>query len=233
MDPFYVKTKDQEHIKQVFDEWGICIFPPGIFDISEMRSEALNIMVNVENENNGSYAAGYATKVFTNSSLDRQITNYPEICHFFDEPLFQSLFDSVTCGAGTFCEDVYMTKEIYSDERLARNGYLHFDRNWGFKILVYLSDVEEGCGPFSVVPKTHLLGKSLRQLGWDKHKNFEMIPNRADIDFPDVSHLLGNVQPIYGKAGTVVIFDTDILHLGGVVELGKKRWIIRSHSRSW
>jgi hypothetical protein len=233
MSPFYIKTKDEDQIKRTFDEWGGCVLLPSMFDISNMSTEAANIMVNVENENNDNYVAGYANKVFIKSSLDNQIANYPEICRFFGEPLLQSLFEKITCGKGTFCEDVYMTKEIYNHERLARNGFLHFDRNWAFKVIVYLSDVEEGCGPFSVVPKSHGLGKSLRLLGWEKYKAFENIPNRATIDFPDISKLLGDTQPIYGKAGTVIIFDSDIFHLGGVVKPEKEKWIIRSHSRYW
>jgi hypothetical protein len=231
--PFYVESLCGLEVENNLKEWGLCVFYPNLLDISDLRGEASDLLSQAEKSNGGEYSPGFAEKVFVKSSLEAQTLNFPNICGYFGLPIFRTVFDKLSDNAGTYCEDVYMTKEIHSDRGLARNGYLHFDRNWAFKILVYLSDVEEGCGPFSAVPKSHHLGKSLRQLGWDKYNKFEKIPNRADIDFPDVKKLLGDVQPIYGKAGTVIIFNSDVFHLGGVVKPGKERWIIRSHSRSW
>jgi hypothetical protein len=231
--PFYVKKLCDSDIYNNLKEWGLCVISPNLFDISDLRAEAAHLLIKAEKNNRGDYSPGFAEKVFTKSSLEKQILNFPNICSYFGQTTFKAVFNEISNHSGTYCEDVYMTKEIRSNRGLARNGYLHFDRNWALKTLVYLSDVDEGCGPFSAVPKSHHLGKSLRQLGWDKHKSFKMVPNRAGIDFPDVSKLLGDAQPIYGKAGTVIIFNTDTFHLGGVVEAGKQRWIIRSHSRSW
>lgn len=231
--PFWVDSLDQSAIYAKIQEWGVCVLSHDLLDISELRVEASKILSNAEKNNLGEYSPGFADKVFIKSSLVEQAKRFPNICSYFELPLFQSIFSQLSNNSGTYCEDVYMTKEIFSDKELARNGYLHFDRNWSFKIMVYLSDVDDGCGPFSVVEKSHHLGKALRQLGWEKNKAFGKIPNRAEIDFPDIHKLLGDIQPIYGKAGTVILFNSDVFHLGGLVKPEKERWIIRSHSRCW
>ena len=233
MSTIVVETLDESAIYKTIQESGVCVIPHHLIDCSQLTSEASEIIQEAERRNFEEYSPGVAEKLFVKSSIAKQASKYPKICDYFSHPLFRSVFDSVTNGEGTFCEDIYMTKEVRNDRGLARNGYLHFDRNWAFKVMVYLSDVTEGCGPFSVVPGSHDLGRSLRQLGWEKYKKYGNVPNRSEVDLPDVSKLLGETQPIYGKAGTVILFDTDIFHLGGLVETGKHRWIIRSHCRSW
>jgi hypothetical protein len=46
------------------------------------------------------------------------------------------------------------------------------------------------------------------------------------LDYPE---LYKEPTPIFGAPGTLILFDTDIFHLGGKVSTGKERKLIRSH----
>ena len=131
------------------------------------------------------------------------------------------VFGAMYPGIG--CQDVFITHE-YKNEEMERNNWLHFDRLRCLKAMVYLEDVGEPDGPFSVVPGSHKRGHELRSgfLG----KAYEEKPNRIELDYPE---LLVEPTKICGPAGTLILFDTDIFHKGGDVDDGKERKLIRSH----
>ena len=97
--------------------------------------------------------------------------------------------------------------------------------------MVYLTDVEKGCGAFSVVPESHHVGAKLRRSS--NKLPYSIRPNRVKLDFPEFY-----TEPIqiYGPPGTLILFDSDIFHLGGKIEENKERILIRSHwytNRKW
>jgi hypothetical protein len=124
--------------------------------------------------------------------------------------------------------EVFITNE-FKPTGYARNGDLHFDRLHTLKFFYYLTDVEEDCGPLSVVPGTHTICSNLRLQ--QSQKNYNNIKNRA-MNVESLKKYLKEVEPIVGKAGTLIIFDTDVLHCGGHVAEGKERLILRSHCRA-
>ena len=52
--------------------------------------------------------------------------------------------------------------------------------------------------------------------------------NRIELDYPELLETYPP-EPIEAKAGTLLVFDTDIFHKGGQVEEGKERLIVRLH----
>ena len=98
--------------------------------------------------------------------------------------------------------------------------------------MLYLTDVGEACGPFSVIPGTHVDGSFLRTQATEKAMNeYDQIKNWPLVDYPELEYTEDHIVPITGKAGTLIIFETDLFHLGGVLEDEKDRLIIRSHIR--
>ena len=87
---------------------------------------------------------------------------------------------------------------------------------------MYLSDVDEESGPFSVVPKSHHTGKKLRHIDNSKNRFGRMFGNHGicgnylipQNDHPDYKYKL---TALTGKIGTLIIFDSDILHQDGVL----------------
>ena len=124
--------------------------------------------------------------------------------------------------------EVFITHDYKHDNGLARNGFLHFDRIHTFKYFIYLSDVNENCGPFSIVPKSHTKGKQLRGKTSGQYQEQK---NRILLDYPELGYTNNDVVQILGNAGDLMIFDTDTFHMGGAVKKGNERLIIRGHTR--
>ena len=121
--------------------------------------------------------------------------------------------------------DVCITNEIKSD-KITRNNYLHFDRLRSLKMLVYLSNVCENSGPFVVCPDSHKKGSSLRRR-FNSLSEYKDKKNRIKIDYPELKY---NPEiPIIGPAGTTILFDSDVFHMGGNIKKGFSRTVIRSH----
>jgi len=106
------------------------------------------------------------------------------------------------------------------------NNYLHFDRLRCLKAMVYLKDIEnKDFGPFSYVPKSNKKGYELRH-SFKEVSNYENKKNRIDVDHKEIYE---EPIPVLGKKGTLILFDTDTWHLGGVIKNQKERKVIRSH----
>ena len=86
---------------------------------------------------------------------------------------------------------------------------------------------------FTIAKNTAHIGEQLR-LSFRNVSNYKSKKNRIDLDYPEIKYEL---FPITGKAGTTIIFDTDLFHMGGnITKQGKTRTIIRSHwfkDREW
>ena len=121
-------------------------------------------------------------------------------------------------------QDIFITYENKTGV-MTRNNFLHFDRYRCMKALVYLEDTDENCGPFTIVEKSHTKGVELRRR-FINQSNYESIKNRIDIDYPEIENKL---KPIVGPAGTTILFDTDLFHMGGSIEEGRSRTVIRAH----
>jgi hypothetical protein len=127
------------------------------------------------------------------------------------------------------CRDVMLTHDYLNKFEI--NQYLHFDRWRSLKAMVYLTDVGEGDGAFSVVPGSHKRGAELRR----SYRNlpYGIRPNRVVSDFPEDYK---KPVKILGPAGTLILFDSDIFHSGGDIYEGRERKLIRSHwyyNRKW
>lgn len=104
------------------------------------------------------------------------------------------------------------------------HDYLHFNKLFALQLLLYLTDNVS----FSVVPGTHTVceGIRLNQSG----KSFENILNKTS-QIKELEEYESNIVPITGKAGTLIVFNTDTLHKGGTVKEGKEKLVLRSYTR--
>jgi len=211
------KTLD---VVDIVKEYGICRIPNYLKAeiTSKLKSEALEL---VTNEPDDGYEFGKATR------FQRHLNTMPTIGEVFSN-VEMSKISQLYMGPHNLNSDIFITHDYKHDNGLARNGFLHFDRIYTFKFFIYLTDVDEDCGPFSVVPKSHVKGKQLRS---QTRGEYEELKNRILLDYPDLGYTSDEVVPILGNAGDLIIFDTDLFHLGGVVKENNKRLIIRGHTR--
>ena len=132
-------------------------------------------------------------------------------------------------GCHLFVDKVYCYRNHYFTERSA-SWLWHWDNNPDevVKIIVYLTDVDDDCGPFEYVVGANgkpLLKKSTRS----GYNNWKKPPNGSRIPEKDVEHEIrrgGKTVRVTGKAGTVVAFNNNVWHRANIPAEGKHRDII-------
>lgn len=202
--------------KEEFNENGFLVLS-GFYELdNEILQKADNLMQDY------SYKAG--RRFLTH--------NVEEITHDLKKLIYnqeiQMFFNSIT-AEHLRCKDVMLTHDYLN--KIEINQFLHFDRWRSLKAMVYLTDVTEENGAFSVVPKTHSEGARLRRIY--KNLPYSVRPNRIETDFPE---LYEKPEKIVAPAGTLILFDSDIFHKGGDINDGNERILIRSHwyiDRKW
>ena len=169
--------------------------------------------------------------------------------NFFSKPWMKELFlnynNKISKG---FFNSIYSTHDYKFDGSIGRNGYLHFDRNVSLKYFLYLNDVTVENGAFFIQPNSHKLGKELREKAWGRFiptpndnllkkvllklfgKHFSDIKNRIELDYPEI-YDSNKLIPVEGKAGTLIVFDSDVFHQGGKInKKGAERYVLRMHN---
>jgi len=162
------------------------------------------------------------------------LTSYPKdkpIYKTFSAPWMKELYLKITKGQNKgYGVSIYGNHDYIVGKDLARNGWLHFDRNTCWKYFIYLSDIDQESGAFTIVPKSHKLGEKLHKKAWKEDSNYGSVKNRIELDYP---HLLEGLDiiPIEEKAGTLIAFNTDCFHKGGqILKEGKERLVVRINS---
>lgn len=146
----------------------------------------------------------------------------PHTKKIFSQNWMQELANSYLQGATDLNKDVYVVNDVVGSKHVAND--LHFDVLQTFKYFIYLTDTTAENGAFTCAPGTQKRAQQLRE------------KYGADISYEN-RHLTRDlpvkpeeVIPIEGKAGTLIIFDTDVFHKAGQVQKGERR-VMRGHTR--
>lgn len=99
---------------------------------------------------------------------------------------------------------------------------VHFDTRRSLKFMIYLKDTSEATGAFCYLPGTQKRNSRFRRRFTFLGGIRSHIPN--SLGQKD-RHRMVSVE---AKAGTLIVFDTDVLHCGGVLQAGESREIIRA-----
>jgi hypothetical protein len=194
-------------------------------NVDDLKKDTLSVIA----EAGGDYPFGKNVK--TGPWLN-PISKHPYIHKVYDSDWMRDITDRYLGKPNRYREGVFITHDFKSEDGLGRNGYLHFDRTRAFKFFFYLTDcLTLDDGPFMCYPGTQILGRDLRQ-AFDPKLPYAKRPNRLDIDYVGLGYTAESATPVYGKAGTLLIFDSDVFHLGGKVAKGHERLVLRSHSRT-
>jgi hypothetical protein len=158
------------------------------------------------------------------------LSEYPPdslISKIYNESWMKDLYNHYSGSLNGYGKNVFATHDYKYEGELARNGWLHFDRNWCLKFFIYLTDIDESSGAFSCSIGSKAKGAELRKAAWSV-KEYEDVKNRIEIDYPELLKEYPP-QPIEAKAGTLIVFDTDTFHRGGKVEPDNHRLVVRLH----
>lgn len=243
MDIIEPKSLKISKLKSILDQKGIFKIDSylTLLEIDSLKSEVLKY----HKTHGDTYPFG-STYAINNPKelLDESLQKNVFLKSWMKE-LFLEYNNNISKG---FFKNIYSTHDYKFDGSIGRNGYLHFDRNVSLKYFLYLNDVTRNNGAFFIQPNSHKLGKELREKAWGRFiptpndnllkkvvlklfgKHFSVVKNRIELDYPEL-YDPKKLTPVEGKAGTLIVFDSDIFHLGGLIEKdGLERLVIRMHS---
>ena len=238
MDIIEPKSLEISKLKSILDQKGIFKIDSylTLLEIDSLKSEVLRY-----HKTNGKpypFGSTYAIndpKRLPNVSLQKNVFSKPWM-----KELFLTYNNKISKG---FFNSIYSTHDYKFDGSIGRNGYLHFDRNLSLKYFLYLNDVTKENGAFFIQPNSHKLGKELREKAWGKFiptpndnflklfgKHFSVVKNRLELDYPEL-YDYSKLIPVEGKAGTLIVFDSDVFHQGGKINKeGEERIVLRMHN---
>ena len=217
---------DIKHISSELINNGIYIFPAPMAN-KEQLGDMVEIHKNRLDADDGSYQFGRSGRIGPISSWEGtaiyEVFNNPLVVETANEFMLKEM------GGASVFNEIHITHDYRSDQGLARNGYLHFDRLGTFKFFMYLTDCDKDSGAFSYVPGSYKLGKKLRSEAWDQTSAYGGVKNRLELDYPDLGYKSEDAIPIEGPAGTMFAFHSDLFHMGGSVSEFNERRVIRFH----
>jgi len=163
--------------------------------------------------------------------------NFPTMVNLFNKPDFKQVVD-MYCGPyssfmmQTFMSHEYLMNEVHSER--TRLNWLHWDPYPSLKFFVYLTDIEKGCPTTYYIPGSRSYGRKYRMktsltdlTGWQGGCRHRLEDWQEDPEFTNK-----DATPLYVKAGTLLIFDTDILHFGAPPTMpNKSRKVMIVHNR--
>jgi len=211
-----------QKIIKCLNKWGVALLPEFTNkDHLDHLITEFHFILNNEFKGKTSLSMnfGKAAKIIPHQ-LD--VTYLPKTTSFFNNPLMKELVYSFLGKKSNFNEEIYVMKEIVGTNHVAHQ--LHFDVTRTFKFMVYLKDTTSLNGAFVCFPGSQNIAKGIRKK-YKKMINYEnLLPTR------DLPYTKNDLITLEGLAGSLIIFDTNIFHQGGVVNKGE-RWIMRSHNR--
>jgi len=119
-------------------------------------------------------------------------------------------------------QDIYVMHELPGTVHVAQD--LHFDVLKTLKFFLYLNDVSETNGAFSCVPGSHKKSEKIR-VHYCNEISYENRHLTRQLDYNEEQ-----IIPIEGKAGDLIIFNTDVWHRAGIVKEGERK-VMRGHTR--
>ena len=215
------KTESIEKMQTILSQDGVFIIDNYLSgdDLEKLHSEVLDRC----KSKGGHYEFGRNYRGDSIFSYD----NDNIIRKVYDVQWMKDLYSAYSNNSKGYGINVFATHDYKFTGELARNGWPHFDRHWRLKFFIYLTDIDITSGAFSCSVGSIKAGSELRKNAWRQPK-YEDVKNRIELDYPELLDSYPD-EAVEGKAGTLIVFDTDTFHKGGKCDEGKERLIVRLH----
>jgi hypothetical protein len=215
-------AQDVATIMDRLEEHGI-VLVPGYLDaatIEQAAREAGKLFHQTpEWAHHEEYSVGQSVRM---ERCDIDPAAFPVMSSVFARPELEKIV------GGFFGENYIFSRTIYAILDIVgsttRVQELHYDKLRHLMSFIYVTDVTAACGPFHCVPGSHLMTREIERENRERH----IVPSDDDARELDPG-LAGQAVQVLGEAGTLILFDSDIMHHAGIVEEGE-RLAIRSLS---
>ncbi|MBI3318085.1 MAG: phytanoyl-CoA dioxygenase family protein [Candidatus Omnitrophica bacterium] len=167
------------------------------------------------------------------ATLQDLYARYPFVQHLVEDPDLVSMARYANGGDSSPIA-IQIERKVHSEK--PDYSFLHFDTiRSTLKAYLYLTDVEEGCGPLAISKGSH---------HWKRHPLMleEIMARRKTRFSPEEIRRYGISPPvpIHGKAGSLFCFTSNAIHSATDVAPGRERWSVhlyyyslRRYSSDW
>ena len=227
-------------MKKIIDQEGVFIIENYIGG-TKLKKLYEETMIKINNEG-AVYSFGRSYRGPNINSFD----DNSEIKKLFTSQWMKDLYFSYTKNLhNEYGENVFSTFDYIITDKIANNGFLHYDRKSALKFFIYLTDVSKKNGAFYAAPRSNKYGKTHRINQWGTlkahqiydhnyllkrlffNKKYSSIKNKIELDELEENY---DLIPIEANAGSLIVFDSDTLHKGGIIEENNlERLILRLH----
>ena len=232
LEDFTVSSEfDVKEVEECLRKWGVAVLPGWLSDsrLAGLRKE-FDELLHDENEE---YIYRFAYETGQGTSINHDNTpkgQYPFVFDVFQDKKMRTLMNKYVGVTGLLNYEIYATYDFKSGGLIAPT---HFDKLWTLKFMIYLEDVEVGCGPFGVIPGSAAIARERFRSLFDENK-LTYLSTSSDIyqkmGNDNISSDAGEVIDIIAKAGSLIVFDTDTFHRAGWLDEGKERKVLRGHT---
>ena len=203
----------------------------------ELRTDGFSVLEPSSHDFNG---LNSIAKRFTSSSLQQELSKpykakiFKKVdlddCKNLDIKSYHDFCNEIISDLGVAhyqLNAIFQTIDTPDSQHIAQDP--HFDRIPTLKFMLYANDLTKESGAFCLSSGSHIWAKGLFNDSTPRplHGEHGFLELSRNIPQP----ILSRLKPIEGKAGTIIIFDTDCIHHQGIVHAGEAH-IIRSHYRS-
>lgn len=139
--------------------------------------------------------------------------------NFSDNNLFNNIAQKYTNKR--LNKKTLINKVVYEDGKIKNSGagWHRDNHNCQFKVIMYLSDVNEKNGPFQFMTNS-----SKKHIGYPPPRtaNYNTRFHDKTVEELVEKNKNCNIHNIVGKKGTIVIVDTTYIHRGKIIEEGER-----------
>jgi ectoine hydroxylase-related dioxygenase (phytanoyl-CoA dioxygenase family) len=191
--------------------------------LEKLKKDFASLMENQPNNEwleNRPYSLGKAVLLTRNESMKRKL---PDTYDFFFNAKMQEIADLYLGMKFKANQKIFVVKDTVGSVHNAND--LHFDIERTLKFFLYLTDTTEKNGAFRCVPGSHKDAERIRkenpdQISYENREFSRKLPFGPE-----------HTIPVNGKAGSLIIFDTNVFHQAGKVSEGE-RWVMRGQTEA-
>ena len=169
---------------------------------------------------NTDYSSGRCCRVNRSLINSQRFKNTAEV---FGSDWMKNICNLYLGAKSLLNHEIFLVHDVPNSVHIAQD--LHHHKIPTLKFFIYLTDTTTENGSFYCVPGSHKTTK----LSQKTNRQQSITPDfESTRDIP--KDMIGKQIPVEGKAGTLIIFDTDVFHRAGKVSSGE-RFVMRGHSR--
>lgn len=214
--PFEFMGPHVSAITEALSEYGIAVLPEylGNHEVTAIAEHVRRLLNNHPRyaQPLNSYPDGNGIRV----ERERVSIEDAQLASVFDQPWMRQVAETFFGPQPyVFNHDLMIVLDVVGTEHLAQQ--VHYDRMPQLKFFLYLTDTSVTNGAFHCLPGSHHHAKKIQQ----ENRRRLRLPSSAETRLR-TPELTTGLIPVEGRAGNLMVIDSDIAHRGTQIRRGQR-----------